>query len=141
MAKFKVLATVAGALHVVASPPEALAGVPGVTAAVTSSAFGFDPLAWGIGGLGGAFLYLRGSPVGRPEAISNALLSIVLGGVAAPVAYISAALYHPELKSIPGQYLVAIVLSFGWPPLSKLALHELKVRLSALRTFFSGGTQ
>jgi hypothetical protein len=141
MAKFKTMAIATGALHVAASPKYALAGATGVTAAVTSSAFGFDPLAWGIGGLGGAFLYLRGLPVGRPEAISNALLSIVLGGVAAPVAYISAALYYPELRSIPGQYLVAIVLSFGWPPLSKLALSELRTRLSALRTFFSGGTQ
>lgn len=124
----RVIAALAGALHIAASPKYALAGATGVTAAVTSSALGFDPLAWGIGGLGGAFLYLRGKPVGRPEAIANAMLSILLGGMASPICYASAAARWVELASVPGQYVIAIVLSFGWPPLSRLAGDIIRMR-------------
>lgn len=87
----------------------------GVTAGVTSVALGYDPVAWAIGGLGGAYICLRRAPVPRAHAIADVGLSIVLGGVAAPIVYAVAAEYYPALNKAPGQYVAAIVMCFGWP--------------------------
>lgn len=120
---FKRLVTILGAAHLTLSSKSAVAAATtGAAAALTSAALGFDPLAWGIGGLGGAFIYLRDDPSPRKEVAANLILSILLGGIASPVAYAMASTHYQELKGIPGQYLIAMILCFGWPQLSKLAV-------------------
>ncbi len=126
---FKRFATAFGVTHVTLSSKSAFAAAAtGATAALTSSALGFDPIAWGIGGLGGAFICLRGEPLPRKEAAANIMLSIMLGGIASPVAYAMVAAQYPQLANIPGQYLIAIVFCFGWPQITKIMVSLLMRR-------------
>lgn len=90
-------------------------GLTGLLAAATSDALGYDPLAWWIGGLGGAYICLRRDAVPRPHATADVMLSVLLGGVASPILYAIAAEYYPVLHKAPGQYIAAIALCFGWP--------------------------
>jgi hypothetical protein len=125
----KKLATVIGVTHFTLSSKSAFAAaLTGATAAFTSSALGFDPLAWGIGGLGGAFICLRGELLPRKEAAANIMLSIMLGGIASPVAYAMVAAQYPQLANIPGQYLIAIIFCFGWPQITKIMVSLLMRR-------------
>lgn len=126
---FKKLTALAIGLQMTLTSKSACAVVStGAAAAVTSSALGFDPIAWGIGGLGGTFIYLRGEPSPRKEVAANLILSILLGGVASPLAYAILVKIYPHLGGIPGQYLVALILCFGWPQLSKLVYALLSKR-------------
>lgn len=118
----KLLSTLCIAVHLSTLSKAALAAGTGAAAAITSAALGFDPLAWGIGGLGGTFIYLRGAPAARSEVIANIILSILLGGIASPVCYAAVAVWKPEFRDVPGQYLIALLLCFGWPQLSRAAM-------------------
>ena len=74
---------------------------------------------WAIGAFGAAVVYVKNPPTSRPDAIVNAGISILLGGIGAPVAASLAGQYiAPELRN---EYLMALALSALWPRLVALA--------------------
>lgn len=111
--------TLAVLLSGLAAHKYALASVTSATAALVASGVGADPLPWAIGAFGAAVVYVKNPPTSRADAIVNAGISILLGGIAAPVAAQLAGKY--VAAELNNDYLMALALSALWPRLVALA--------------------
>lgn len=84
-----------------------------VTAAVTASQAGVDPLPWVIGALGATVVYAYRQPVNRRQALADGVICVFIGGVVAPWA--GALIAQEYGMAWANQYVLAGVLSVAWP--------------------------
>lgn len=91
-----------------------LAGSAGAGAlgAALAASLGFDPLPWIIGAIGGIIVRVKMPTTSRVDSIINGVISVMLGGLAAP--WGSKLIAFKGLPE-PGVYLVAFVLAAAWP--------------------------
>lgn len=102
----------------------ATAAITGSVAAATAVSAGLDPWPWAIGAFGAAVVFVKTPPTTRMDAVANAGISVMMGGLVAPVAAIAVGEYiNPKLGS---DYVMALLLSCLWPWLIPLAMKKLK---------------
>lgn len=83
------------------------------TAAACASSIGSDPVPWALAAFGAAIAYVKNPPTSRLDAIANAGISVILGGIGAPVAAALAGKYvAPELQN---SWLMAFAIAVAWP--------------------------
>ncbi len=101
------------------------------TAAVGALAFdlGVDIWPWVIGGMGCTVVYAYRPPQTRAIALANAMLSLFFAGVGAP--YCVKILQSYGAGEWANVYVLAGVLSAGWPWLAPLAWEKARSVLAA----------
>jgi hypothetical protein len=110
---------------------QALATVGTVAAAgVTASQLGRDPVPWLIGAAAVTVVYAYKRPLSREHALANAVISIFLGGIGAPWAAAVLSVYTGPV--IANDWILAGVLSSGWPWLVPLAMGIVRSRAKAM---------
>lgn len=102
----------------------ASAAATAATAGVAASVAGIDPWPWVIGGFGAAIVYVKRPAASKPDAVINAMISVLIGGIIAPWAAVGVSEYvSPKLAN---SYPLALVLSSMWPWLAPVALDKLR---------------
>lgn len=100
------------------------AAATAATAGVVASAAGIDPWPWVIGGFGAAIVYVKRPSTTKPDAVVNALISVMIGGIISPMAAAGVSEFiSPKLAN---QYALALMLSTAWPWLLPAALDRVK---------------
>ena len=96
-----------------------------LVAGVSAAAVGVDPWPWVIGGFGAAVVYVKKQGKSRIDAVTNALISVMIGGLITPLwaAPVVAKYLSPELAN---HYALAFIFSALWPWLIPMALSRLK---------------
>lgn len=89
------------------------------TAGWTAVFIGADPWPWVLGAGGAAVVYAH-KQENRAKAMANGLISVMLGGLAAP--WIGALLADHAGPLWGNKYAIAFVLSAGWPWIAPYAL-------------------
>jgi len=88
-------------------------GATAVAAGMTAATMGIDPWPWVISAGGATVAYSYLNPDSRKKALSNGLISVFLGGLAAPWA---GALIELKVGAEwANQYVLAGLFSAGWP--------------------------
>lgn len=82
----------------------------GTTAAIVSKA---DPWVWIIGGFGAAIVYVKNPPRSRADALTNGMISVLIGGLIAPPAAVYCGQHFDPTLNQP--YAMSFVLSASWP--------------------------
>jgi hypothetical protein len=124
--KMNSIRALVAALTAVTYPAKSWAAVAtAVTAGFTAQFAGADPWPWVIGGFGAAIVYVKKQGKSRLDAITNALISVLIGGLVTPLWVAPAVAKHlgPELAN---QYALAFIFSAAWPWLVPLALSKMK---------------
>lgn len=123
----KIIAPIAVASGWFALHKPATAAITGAVAAGTAMQAGLDPWPFAIGAVGAAVVFVKTPPTTRLDAIANALISVMMGGLIAPVAAVAVGEYiNPKLAS---DYALALALSCLWPWLVPAALKKLKEKI------------
>jgi hypothetical protein len=123
----KKIAIVLGALF---AHKYATAATASALAAATATGTGADPWPWAIGAFGAVVVYVKRPPTTRADAIVNSIISVLIGGMVAPLTAAAVAKYlDPALAS---DYVNALILSSLWPWLLPMAIKSLKDRIHAL---------
>lgn len=94
------------------------------TAGVAASAAGIDPWPWVIGGFGAAIVYVKRPASSKPDAVINAMISVMIGGIVAPWA--AAGVGHYLTQSLANDYALAFLLSSLWPWLVPVFMDKFK---------------
>lgn len=98
----------------------ALAASVGVTAGVTATQIGGDPVPWAIGAAAATVVYAYKQPDNRQKALANGVISVFLGGVGAP--YMGQILARYIDPVYANEWVLAGILGAGWPWLLPIAL-------------------
>lgn len=97
-------------------------------AAGTATGTGADPWPWAIGAFGAVVVYVKRPPTTRADAIVNGCISVLIGGLVAPLSAAAVAKYlDPSLAS---DYVNALILSSLWPWLLPVVIKSLKDRIN-----------
>ena len=89
----------------------------GVVAASISSQLGFDPWPWILAAIGGGIMRAKMAPTTKIDGAANGMISIILGGGAAPYAHYQ--IFGDQKTTIP-VWVIAFVIALIWPWLAKL---------------------
>lgn len=114
------------ALCVAAVAPKtwAAAAATATTAGIAAAAVGIDPWPWVIGGFGAAIVYVKRPASSKPDAVINAMISVMIGGIISPWAAAGVAEYlSPKLAN---NYALAFALSSLWPWLVPVAMDKVR---------------
>jgi hypothetical protein len=123
----KLIAPIALAGGWLAMHKPATAAMTGMVAAGTAVSAGLDPWPWAIGAVGAAVVFVKTPPTTRLDAIANALISVMMGGLIAPVAAVAVAEYvNPKLAN---DYAMALALSCLWPWVVPAAMRKLREKM------------
>lgn len=114
------------ALCVAIAAPKSLAAgaATAATAGIAATAAGIDPWPWVIGGFGAAIVYVKRPSSTKADAIINAVISVMIGGLLSPWAASGVAYYLTP--SLANNYALAFVLSSLWPWLVPVAMAKIR---------------
>lgn len=109
----------------IAAPKSWAAGAAtAATAGVAATAAGIDPWPWVIGGFGAAIVFVKRPSLTKADAIINAMISVMIGGIISPWAAAGVAFY--VTPNLANSYALAFILSSLWPWLVPIATAKIK---------------
>ncbi len=107
----------------------AAAAVTAALAGATAASGGADPIPFALGAFGAVIVFAKQPPTSRLNALANTGISILIGGLVAPVAAVAVGEYvNPKLAN---DYAMAFALSAAWPWIVPALISKLKGKIDA----------
>lgn len=107
----------------------AAAVVTAALAGASAGSSGGDPIPWAIGAFGAVVVYAHQPPSSRLSALANTGISILIGGLIAPVAALAVAEYISV--KLASEYALAFVLSAAWPWALPVLIRKIERKIDA----------
>jgi len=119
---------VAAVLLLATSKNAVAAAAVSVTAGLTASHLGRDPVPWLIGAAAVTVVYAYWRPADKPKALANGVISVFLGGIGAPLAGAQFVKWEWLEPAPINDWALAFVLGACWPWLVPIALKFIERR-------------